>query len=83
MVFISFFEEKSNIFMLGHRLAEKTWVEALWRREEKCPRNLIYITSVVAGVEKPGATGERCLGGGGGGQKGSIKSKETHHLVKN
>jgi hypothetical protein len=59
MVFISFFEEKSNIFMLGYRLAEKTGVEALWRREENCPQNLIYITSIVAGVEKPRG---RCLG---------------------
>ncbi len=46
--------------MFGYILAEKTGVEALWRSEENCPRNLIYITSVVAGVENPG-------GGGGGG----------------
>ncbi len=66
-VFISFFEEKSNVFLLGYRLAEKTGVEALWRREEKWRRNLISITSVVAGVEKLGATGGRRRGGGGGG----------------
>jgi hypothetical protein len=61
--------------MLGYRLAEKTGVEALLRREENCPRNLIYITSVVAGVEKPGATGGRCLGGGG--QHFNYQSKES------
>jgi hypothetical protein len=44
-VFNSFFEEKSNIFMLGYRSAEKTRVEALWRREENCPGNLKSINS--------------------------------------
>ncbi len=44
-VFNSFFEEKSNIFMLGYRSAEKTGMKALWRREENCPGNLKSINS--------------------------------------
>jgi hypothetical protein len=31
--------------MLGYRSAEKTRVEALWRREENCPGNLKSINS--------------------------------------
>ncbi len=50
--------------MLGYRLAEKTGVEALWQREENCTGNLIYITSGVAGVEKPGGGGEGDVWGG-------------------
>jgi hypothetical protein len=50
--------------MLGYRLAKKTGVEALWRREENCPLNLIYITFVVEGVEKPGRREGDVWGGG-------------------
>jgi hypothetical protein len=67
--------------MLGYRLAEKSGVEALWRREEKCPRiefkrpwNLISITFVVPWVEKLVAKAGRHLvgGGGGGGENGEM-----------
>ncbi len=76
------FLKKSNIFMLGYRLAEKNGVEALWRREENCLQNLIYITSVVAGVKNRGRR-EGDVWGGGGGQQLKKKSKEYLVLVNN
>ncbi len=59
--------------MLSHRLAEKTRVEALWRREENFLGNLIYITSLVAGVEKPGRLEGDVWEGGGGGKNSAEK----------
>jgi hypothetical protein len=41
MVFISFFEEKSNIFMLGYRLAEKLeWKH--WDGDKRIAREISY-----------------------------------------
>jgi hypothetical protein len=50
--------------MLGYRLDEKNWsgITVKERGKLAVKSHIQYITFVVAGVEKPGATGGRCLG---------------------
>ncbi len=52
-VFMSFFEEKCNIFMLDYRLAEKNWSGSTVKERRELP------AKSHIGVQKSGATGGR------------------------
>ncbi len=66
-VFISFFEEKSNIFMLRYRLAEKNWIGSTVKERRELPgkSHIHYLCSRRAW--KTGGAGGWCRGWGGGG----------------